>query len=124
EHDALNKLGLDEQMPQASIAVAVNHDSLETWFMHAAELFAQQTRTTLDLQSEDQDHTAALLRKGAVSGVVTTLADPVQGCRIYALGSMRYVATCSPDFHERYFAKGVTTRSLAEAPVLVFNRKD
>ncbi|KAG1165457.1 hypothetical protein G6F35_018766 [Rhizopus arrhizus] len=38
--------------------------------------------------SEDQDHTAALLRNGSVLGAVTTLADPVQGCRIHALGSM------------------------------------
>lgn len=124
EHDALNRLGMDEQLPQTSIAVAVNHDSLETWFMHAAELFASQTSSTLDLQSEDQDHTAELLRKGAVLGAVTTLSDPVQGCRIHALGSMRYVATCSPEFHERYFAKGVSARALLEAPVLVFNRKD
>src|SRR3546814_21122472 len=76
-----------------SIAVAVNHDSLETWFMRAAELFAAGARATLDLQSEDQDHTAALLRNGAVLGAVTTLADPVQGCRIHALGSKRYIAT-------------------------------
>lgn len=57
-------------------------------------------------------------------GAVTTLADPVQGCRIHALGSMRYVATCSPDFHKRYFSQGVNAQTLAQAPVLVFNRKD
>ncbi|MFW7342076.1 LysR family transcriptional regulator ArgP [Pollutimonas sp. H1-120] len=124
EHDALGRLGLDDAATAASIAVAVNHDSLETWFMRAAELFAAGTRATLDLQSEDQDHTAALLRNGAVLGAVTTLADPVQGCRIHALGSMRYIATCSPQFHERYFAQGVNARTLAAAPVLVFNRKD
>ncbi|NYT85100.1 LysR family transcriptional regulator ArgP [Pollutimonas harenae] len=124
EHDAINRLGIDEHMPQASLAVAVNHDSLETWFMQAAELFASRTRTTLDMQSEDQDHTAGLLRQGAVLGAVTTLADPVQGCRHYALGSMRYVATCSPAFHARYFATGLNSSSLAAAPVLVFNRKD
>lgn len=124
EHDALERLGLDDQAAQPSIAVAVNHDSLETWFMHAAELFATQSSATLDLQSEDQDHTAALLRNGSVLAAVTTLADPVQGCRLHPLGSMRYVATCSPAFHARFFSKGVNARSVAQAPVLVFNRKD
>ncbi|MDS1139133.1 LysR family transcriptional regulator ArgP [Pusillimonas sp. SM2304] len=124
EHDALSRLGVEDPAQQASIAVAVNHDSLETWFMHAAELFASRTHTTLDLQSEDQDHTAELLRKGAVLGAVTTLADPVQGCRNHALGSMRYVATCSPSFHARHFAAGLNARALESAPVLVFNRKD
>ncbi|GAB1577144.1 LysR family transcriptional regulator ArgP [Bordetella petrii] len=125
EHDALDRLGLEgDAVPHASIAVAVNHDSLETWFMDAARLFAARSRATLDLQSEDQDHTAALLRNGSVMGAVTALADPVQGCRIHPLGSMRYVATCTPDFHARHFGQGVNARSLASAPVLVFNRKD
>ncbi|MDM9558854.1 LysR family transcriptional regulator ArgP [Bordetella petrii] len=125
EHDALDRLGLEgDAVPHASIAVAVNHDSLETWFMEAARLFAARSRATLDLQSEDQDHTAALLRNGSVMGAVTALADPVQGCRIHPLGSMRYVATCTPEFHARHFAQGVNARSLASAPVLVFNRKD
>jgi len=125
EHDALDRLGLEgDTLPHASLAVAVNHDSLETWFMDAARLFAARTRATLDLQSEDQDHTAALLRNGSVLGAVTALADPVQGCRIHALGSMRYVASCTPEFHARHFAQGVNARTLASAPVLVFNRKD
>jgi len=125
EHDALDRLGLEgDAVPHASIAVAVNHDSLETWFVDAARLFAARSRATLDLQSEDQDHTAALLRNGSVLGAVTALADPVQGCRIHALGSMRYVASCTPEFHARHFAQGVNARTLASAPVLVFNRKD
>src|SRR3546814_1378674 len=124
EHDALGRLGLDDAATAVSIAVAVNHDSLETWFMRAAELFAAATRATLDLQSEDQDHTAALLRNGAVLGAVTTLAAPVQGCRIHALGSMRYIATCSPQFHQKYFVQGVNARTLAVSPVLVFIRTD
>jgi LysR family transcriptional regulator (chromosome initiation inhibitor) len=125
EHDALGRLGLEgDAAPQVSLTVAVNHDSLETWFMDAARQFASRSNATLELQSEDQDHTAALLRNGSVLGAVTALSDPVQGCRVHALGSMRYVATCAPAFHERYFASGVNARTLSCAPVLVFNRKD
>lgn len=125
EHDALHRMGLaDEDLPQASIPVAVNHDSLETWFPQAAYQFAQSTGTTLDLRVEDQDHTVELLRQGTVLGAVTTLDEPVQGCQIHALGSIRYAATCTPEFRERHFAKGVTAQALAQAPVLVFNRKD
>ena len=125
EHDALQRMGIaDDDLPQASVPVAVNHDSLETWFPEAALAFSRQTGTTLDLHSEDQDHTVQLLRQGAVLGAVTTLDEPVQGCQIHALGSMRYAATCTPEFHARWFARGVTSQALAQAPVLVFNRKD
>jgi len=125
ERDAFERIGLsDADLPRASIAVAVNHDSMETWFPEAALAFARVSSTTLDLHTEDQDHTAALLRQGAVLGAVTTLAEPVQGCQIHALGSIRYAATCTPEFHARHFARGVTAQALAQAPVLVFNRKD
>lgn len=125
EHDALSRIGIaDEQLPRSSIPVAVNHDSMETWFPEATVLFAGTASATLDLHVEDQDHTAELLRRGQVLGAVTTLAEPVQGCQIHALGSIRYVATCTPAFHARHFAKGVNATALAQAPVLVFNRKD
>lgn len=125
ERDAFERIGLsDAELPRASIPVAVNHDSMETWFPDAVQAFSQTTSTTLDLHTEDQDHTVALLRQGAVMGAVTTLSEPVQGCQIHALGSIRYAATCTPEFHARYFAKGVTAQALAQAPVLVFNRKD
>lgn len=124
EHDALNRLGLGDEAEGACISVAVNHDSLETWFMKAAQLFSSRVSATLEMYSEDQDHTDTLLRNGAVLGAVTSRSEPVQGCRAYSLGRMRYVACCSPDFHERYFAGGVNARTLAVAPVLVFSRKD
>ena len=121
EHDALNRLGVagttcrTPAFPSPSTTTAWKPGSSRRRCSSA------RTRATLDMQSEDQDHTAALLRNGAVLGAVTTLADPVQGCRIHALGSMRYVATCSPDFHKRYFSQGVNAQTLAQAPVLVFN---
>lgn len=125
EHDALARIGIeDDALPRSSIAVAVNHDSLETWFPEAAIQFARHSTATLDLHVEDQDHTATLLRRGEVLGAVTTLDEAVQGCQIHALGSIRYVATCTPAFHAQYFAKGVNAASLTRAPVLVFNRKD
>lgn len=126
EQDAWRRMGLaDTAGATSSLTVAINHDSLETWFVQAAIQFAEDgARVTLDIQSEDQDHTAALLRSGAVLGAVTASGETVQGCTRYALGSMRYAATCSPEFHARYFERGVTAATMAEAPVLVFNRKD
>lgn len=125
EQDAWRRMGLAESHATSRLSVAVNHDSLETWFVDVGVRFAQaDARITLDVQSEDQDHTAALLRSGAVLGAVTASADTVQGCTRYPLGSMRYAATCSPDFHAKYFSRGVSAETMANAPVLVFNAKD
>lgn len=103
------------------LAVAVNADSLSTWFPRALE--GLPSGVVVDLQREDQDHSAALLRDGSVMAAVTADARPVQGCRSEALGAMRYLAVASPDYHAQWFGAGVPA-ALGVAPTLTFNRKD
>lgn len=103
------------------LAVAVNADSLSTWFPRA--LNGLPDGVVVDLQREDQDHSAALLRDGSVMAAVTADARPVQGCRAESLGAMRYLAVAAPSFHARWFGSGVPD-ALGVAPVLTFNRKD
>ncbi len=109
---------------QTTLRVAVNADSLATWFVHAAAAFATADSALLDLRLEDEDHTAEQLRGGEVLAAVTALATPVQGCRSLPLGRMRYLATASPAFVQRHFMRGVDAQTLARAPCLTFNQKD
>lgn len=104
--------------------VAVNADSLGTWFVPAMARFARDGRHGLALSVDDEGHTAEALRDGRVLAAVTALAQPVQGCQVTALGALRYHATASPDFMARHFPQGVTAPALARAPALVFDRKD
>lgn len=106
------------------IRVAVNADSLATWFMTAFAAFAGPNLALLDIVLDDQDHTADWLRQGQVMAAVTATPEPVQGCKSIYLGHLRYAATASPAFTKRYFKDGVTASSLALAPALVFNAKD
>lgn len=122
--DALPVLGAGEAGERVTVRVAVNADSLATWFVGAAAAFSQQHGALLDLTVDDQDHTAERLRSGAVLAAVTALAQPVAGCNSEALGTMHYVAAASPAFVQSHFATGVGARTLARAPSLVFDRKD
>ncbi|HEY3599429.1 MAG TPA: LysR family transcriptional regulator ArgP [Paraburkholderia sp.] len=107
-----------------TLRVAVNDDSVGTWFIDAVADFCAEREMLLDLVVDDQDHTAQLIRDGSVQGAVTTQAEPVQGCRSTRLGRMRYLAVCSPAFHARHFAGGITRDSLRRAPCVDFNPKD
>lgn len=109
---------------QVTIPVAVNADSLDSWFLEAVASFAEETGHLVELKVDDQDHTAEWLRRGEVMAAVTAEEAPVQGCRVRPLGKLVYRATASPDFMARHFAEGVTTEALAKAPALDFNRKD
>lgn len=107
-----------------TLKIAVNSDSLSTWFPEAAAQFAQATGTLLDLIVDDEAHTADRLRSGEVSAVVTSDPEPIQGCSTIELGSLRYRACASPDFIARHFADGVDQASLSKAPCLRFDRRD
>jgi LysR family transcriptional regulator, chromosome initiation inhibitor len=107
-----------------TIRVAVNADSLATWFVPAIAAFAGRGDRLVDLVIAGEDHTAERLRSGDVLAAVTTDRTPVQGCRTVPLGALRYAATASPSFMTMWFAGGVTASSLARAPVLRFDRQD
>ena len=106
------------------VRVAVNADSLGTWFIDAMAAFLQSDSALFDVQLDDQDHTHEWLRNGEVQAAVTGDVSPVQGCDIVSLGKLRYCAVASPDYVRRYFPDGVNANALAGAPSLVFNRKD
>ncbi|MDU0343753.1 LysR family transcriptional regulator ArgP [Bosea rubneri] len=114
----------DQPQRRVTLRIATNADSLGTWFLGAVAAFAGESTHLLDIAVDDQDHTAEWLRRGRVLAAVTSLAKPIQGCRVMPLGSLRYRATASPDFVVRHFPEGATLPALAQAPSLVFNQKD
>ncbi|WP_298210834.1 LysR family transcriptional regulator ArgP [Acidovorax sp.] len=123
EADALTAIG-GGQRSTTRLAIGVNADSLATWFPYAMAQAAEGQNVTFDIHVEDQDHSANLLREGRVMAAVTADPQPVQGCQVLPLGTLRYRALASPAFMQRHFAQGVNATALAHAPMLVFNRKD
>ena len=109
---------------RVALPVAVNADSLATWFAPAVAAFAADAPVLLEVAVDDQDHTMEWLRSGAVLAAVTATSRPAPGCNSRPLGAMRYLAAANPAFVKRHFANGVGAGSLALAPSLVFNSKD
>lgn len=107
-----------------TVRVAVNADSVSTWFPRVAAAFARKTGALLDLVLEDEAHTAERLRTGEVLAAVTADPAPVVGCKTYPLGAIAYVAVASPEFQDRCFPGGVDAQNLQEAPMLRFDRRD
>lgn len=104
------------------IPLAVNSDSMATWVLPALASVGVAAR--FDLHREDEGHSADLLKSGSVMAAITTDTEPVQGCSVTPLGTMRYRAMASPEFAARWFPDGATVAELAVAPVVVFDRKD
>jgi LysR family transcriptional regulator (chromosome initiation inhibitor) len=124
EGDARDALGIDDTGGgPARLSIAVNADSLATWFVPALATLTRDARIYVELRREDEAHTTALLRQGEVLAAVTSSPDPVAGCSVRRLGSMRYLPCAAPEFTARWL-DGDPARLLPAAPVVVFDRRD
>jgi LysR family transcriptional regulator (chromosome initiation inhibitor) len=125
EHDALAAVGAgDDTAHPTSIGIAVNADSLATWFLPALAEVAREHPVTFDLHREDEEYTTSLLESGQVMGAVTSRATAVSGCLVRPLRSTRYRAVAEPAFVARWFPGGATADALGLAPIINFDRRD
>nr|MCU0921207.1 LysR family transcriptional regulator ArgP [Burkholderiaceae bacterium] len=123
-HGTLPVLAPKGSEARVALPVAVNADSLATWFMPAVAAFAADAPVLLQVAVDNEGHTAEWLRSGQVLAAVTATAQPAAGCNSRPLGALRYVAAASPGFVQRHFGGGVNPATLARAPSLVFDPKD
>lgn len=122
-HEAVPTLIPDGPV-RVPLPIAVNADSLATWFAPALAAFAAAAPVLMEVAVDDQDHTSEWLRSGKVMAAVCAAVHSAVGCNSQPLGAMRYLAVASPDFMARYFVSGVDADNLTRAPSLLFNNKD
>jgi LysR family transcriptional regulator, chromosome initiation inhibitor len=116
------RAAMREQVGQVAVTVAVNADSLATWFRDVLAEVGARDVLTLRLVVEDQAYSAALLRSGEALAAVTSDPRAVQGCRSEHLGFLRYRPAATPELAERW-RKG-SGHDWQRMPVVVFNAKD
>lgn len=104
--ELLEREALAQARDGARVAIVVNADSLDTWFLPA---LAAVPGPAYELHTDDQDYTADLLRSGTAMAAVTAEHVAVQGCRLEPLGAMRYLPVGRGDL---------------DSPMIVYNRKD
>lgn len=109
-----------------SLSVAINADSVASWFLPGVAPMLQRHRLLLEIVIDDQDHTHDALKSGEVIGCVTTLAQPMRGCVAEPLGVMRYRCVAAPEVVQRCRTPGgaVSPHRLLAQPAIIFNRKD
>jgi LysR family transcriptional regulator (chromosome initiation inhibitor) len=115
---------LDEGGTPERLRIALNADSLATWWALAVGDFCAAHQLLTDLVVEDQDVGLKRMRAGDVAACLCGSERPVAGARSLLLGAMRYRALASPDFIARHFPQGVTAQALARSPALVFGPDD
>ena len=123
EHDLLEQIpALGER--EQRLRLAINADSLATWWAPVTGVFCRRQGILLDLVVEDQDVALRRMRDGEVAGCICATQRPVQGARCQPLGRMRYRALASPDYARHHFSEGLTVEALRRAPAIVYGPDD
>ncbi|EXF43605.1 chromosome replication initiation inhibitor protein [Pseudomonas sp. BAY1663] len=113
----------DNRLPER-LRIALNADSLATWWAGAVAPFCADHRVLLEHVVEDQAVGLKRMRAGEVAGCVCAAERPVAGARSQYLGAMRYRALASPAFIERYLPRQAAAEDLARVPAIVFGPDD
>jgi len=121
-HDEVNDALAHGRTSTVGLPLAVNADSLATWFRGVVGEVATWDGVAVRLRVEDQAFSTGLLRSGDVLAAVTSEPAAVQGCSVERLGALRYVPAAAPGFAERW--RRGRGPDWAAMPVVVFNEKD
>ncbi|MDR8105034.1 HTH-type transcriptional regulator ArgP [Burkholderia cenocepacia] len=108
---------------RTKVSIAVNADSLATWFGPVAFAIAKED-VALELVVDDQDHTLAVLTRGDAMGCISTARTAATGFVAEPIGAMEYVCVSAPSFARSHFPLGLNLRDILVAPAVLFNRKD
>jgi len=106
------------------LRIALNADSLATWWAHVIGEVCIEDELLLDLVIEDQDIGLRRMREGDVAACLCSSPQPLAGARCVALGTMHYLPLATPDYVRRYFPDGINPQSLKQAPAIVFGPDD
>jgi LysR family transcriptional regulator, chromosome initiation inhibitor len=109
-----------------TLNVAVNGDSLTSWFLPGVAPTLKAYGLLLDITVDDQDHTHDALTNGDVMGCVTTLGTAMRGCVADSLGTMRYRCMAAPSLLAQLTPNNgsLSAHQLLSQPAVIFSRKD
>jgi LysR family transcriptional regulator, chromosome initiation inhibitor len=111
------------QFPPVDVAIAVNADSLATWFEPVSWQLAG-LHIGLEIIVDDQDHTRTALARGDVKGCISTHRESFVGFRADYVGGMRYRCVATPEFVRTHMTTGMSLPGILDVPAILFDRKD
>ena len=123
-HELAEKLNGGLGKTKGKVRIAVNNDSLATWFPEVVKLAADELNLLLEVVPDDQEFTEDRLRSGDALAIVTSSETQIPGCKIFSLGEMEYLAVATPFFAEEHFKGGASLKTISQAPSLRFDLKD
>jgi len=106
------------------LRIAINADSVATWWAAAVGEFCTREGLLLDLVIEDQDVGLKRMREGDVAACLCSSSQPIAGARAVPVTDVSYWPLATRGYRQRYFPDGLTPAAFASAPAIIFGPND
>lgn len=106
------------------LRIAINADSVASWWAAAVGEFCRQEGLLLDLVIEDQDVGLKRMREGDVAACLCSSSQAIAGARAVPIANASYWPLASPGYAQRFFPDGLTPAAFEHAPAIVFGPND
>ena len=123
EQELFNELYPQQQQLQ-TLHIATNADSLATWLIPAIAPLLKQHMIEVNMLVANEGHTLDRLKDGEAFGAISRQKKAAAGCIATLLGSQHYILVATQAFADKYFAQGINTNTLRNAPAVAFDQKD
>jgi LysR family transcriptional regulator (chromosome initiation inhibitor) len=120
----LPELMPDESVNAVKLSIAVNADSVATWFLGVMTPLLKAHPLELNLLIDNEARTLEKLKSGEALAAVSIRKQALGGYQSFELGEMEYIMVATPEFQQRYFTGGITVESLRLAPGVSFDPRD
>jgi len=124
EHQLSEDIFPEQGNKSVKVAIALNADTLASWFIPAISPLLKKENIELDLHVANETYTQSLLSKGKVFAAISNKEAAVTGCKSEYLGQLSYVLCASEEFRDKYFPNGITLENLKKAPAVDFDAND
>ncbi len=124
ESELLPELLPDAPSELLTLNIAVNADSVATWFFEVMTSLLKVYPIELNLLIDNETRTAQKLKSGEAIAAVSSQKAPLPGYQSFLLGQMEYILVGTEQFRQRHFADGITAQALTKAPGVSFDPTD
>jgi len=125
EHGLFDKTNPGEQ-DWLRLPIAVNFDSLASWFIPAITKEILSRKVRIEIQAANENMTLEYLRQGSVLACVSSEPKPLTGCNSEFLGSLIYRCVASPKLYRRMKMDPSknSLETLLQLPAIIYGKDD
>ena len=124
EYDLAGDIMPDSAPSSIPISIAVNADTLASWFIEALTPLLKTQPIELNIQVTNEVDTQKLLKKGEVLAAISSQKQSFSGVKVEYIGTLDYILCANQDYINKYFKGGLTIENLNKAPCIDYDQRD